>query len=83
MSFEQNAGQNHNIKLGNKLFESVTGFKYLGMTLTDLNCVHEEIRSILNSVNGYYNSAQNLLFCSSVSKYVNIKIYRNIILPVV
>lgn len=52
------------------------------MTLTNLNCVHEGIRIILNSVNGYYNSAQNLLFCSSVSKNVNIKTYRNIILPV-
>jgi hypothetical protein len=82
-SFEQNAGQNHNIKLGNKSFESVTGCKYLGMTLTSLNCVHEEITSIINSVNAYYNSVQNLLFCSSVSENVNIKIYRNRILPVV
>jgi hypothetical protein len=53
------------------------------MTLTNLNCVHEEITSILNSVNAYYNSVQNLLFCSFVSKNVNIKICRNIILSVV
>jgi hypothetical protein len=65
-SFAQNAGQNHSIKLGNKPFESVTGFKYLGITLTNLNQVHEEITSIMNSVNAHYNSVQNLLFCSSV-----------------
>ena len=55
----------------------MAGFKYLEMTQTNLNCVHEEITSILNSVNAYYNSAQNLLFCSSVLKNVNIKIHRN------
>ena len=53
------------------------------MTQTNLNCLHEEITSILNSVNACYDSVQNLLFCSSVSKNVNIKIYRNIILRVV
>jgi hypothetical protein len=58
-------------------------FKYLGMTLTNLNWVHEENKSILNSANAHYNSVQNLLFCSSVSKNVNIKIRRKIILPVV
>lgn len=81
-SVEQKAGQNHN-KLWNKTFENTTGCKYLGMALTNLNCVHEEITSIMNSVNAHYSSVQNLLFWSSVSKNVNIKIYRNIILPVV
>jgi hypothetical protein len=43
MSHEQNAGPNHNIKIGNKSFERVEQFKYLETTVTDRNCTHEEI----------------------------------------
>jgi hypothetical protein len=32
MSYEHNAGQNHNIKIGNKSIESVAYFRYLGTT---------------------------------------------------
>jgi hypothetical protein len=35
MSRNQNAGQNHNIKIENKFFERVEQFKYLGTTLTN------------------------------------------------
>jgi hypothetical protein len=39
------AGQRQSIKIGNRSFESVAKFKYLGATLTDQNCIHEEIKS--------------------------------------
>jgi hypothetical protein len=32
MSYQQNAGKNHNIKIANRSFENVARFKYLGMT---------------------------------------------------
>jgi hypothetical protein len=35
MSRDQNAGQNGYIQIGNKLFETVEQFKYLGTTLTN------------------------------------------------
>jgi hypothetical protein len=35
MSGDQNAGQNHNIKIGNKSFERLEQFKYLGTVLTN------------------------------------------------
>jgi hypothetical protein len=43
----QKAGQRQIIKIGNTSFESVAMFKYLGKTLTDQNCIHEEIKSRL------------------------------------
>jgi hypothetical protein len=42
MSRDQNAGQNGYIQIGNKLFETVEQFKYLGTTLTYQNSIYEE-----------------------------------------
>jgi hypothetical protein len=43
MPHEQKAGQNHNIKTGDKSFESMAKFKYLG-ALANQNCIHEGIK---------------------------------------
>jgi hypothetical protein len=51
MSRDQNAGQNGNIQIGYKSFETVEQFKYLGTTLTNQNSIHEEIKSRLKSGN--------------------------------
>jgi hypothetical protein len=45
MSQDQNAGQNSNTKVGNKSFERVGQFKYLGTTLTNQNSIHGKIRA--------------------------------------
>ena len=58
-------------------------FKYLGTTLTNHNSIAEEIKSRLRSGNASYYSVQNLLSFRLLSKHLNIKIYRTIILPVV
>jgi hypothetical protein len=44
MSVDQNPGQWHIIETEN----DVSRFRDLGTTLTDLNCMHEEIKSRLN-----------------------------------
>jgi hypothetical protein len=45
----QKTGQKHSIKIANRSFEDVTKFKYIGTTLADQNCMHEKIKSSLNS----------------------------------
>jgi hypothetical protein len=61
MSHEQNAGQNHNMKIANKHFENVAAFRYLRIALTNQNLMHEEIKSRLYLGNAYYHSSQNPL----------------------
>jgi hypothetical protein len=61
MSQEQNAGNIYNIKIGNKSFERVEQFTYLGTTLTSQNSMHEKIKSRLKSGNACYHLVQNLL----------------------
>jgi len=55
----------------------------LGTTLTNQSCIQEEDKSKLKSGNACYYSVQNCLSSSLLSKNLKIKIYRNIILPVV
>jgi hypothetical protein len=79
----QKAGQRQIIKIGNRSFESVAKFKYLVTPLTDQNCIHEEIKSRLNSGNACYHSVQSLLSSRLLSRNVKVKIYKPKILPVV
>ena len=49
VSRRQKAGQNCDVKSAIKSFENVAEFICLGTTLTSRNCMHEEIKSTLNS----------------------------------
>jgi len=83
MSRDQNAGRIQSVRIDNSTFERVEEFKYLGSTLTNQNYIAEEIKSRLRAGNACYHSVQNLLSSRLLSKNLKIKIYRNIILPVV
>jgi hypothetical protein len=83
MSRHLTAGQSNDIRVANKSFEKMAKFKYLGATLTDQNCIHEKIRSRLNSGNACFHAVQNLLSSRLLSRNVKIKIYKTIFLPVV
>jgi hypothetical protein len=78
LSRQQNVGQNWDMKIANRSFENVSQFKYLGTTVTNQNLIQEVIKRRLNSGNACYHSVQNLL-----SKNLQIRIYKTIILPVV
>jgi hypothetical protein len=83
MSQDQNAGQNGYTQIGNKSFETVEQFKYLGTTPMNQNSIHEEIKSRLKSENACCHSMQNLLSSSLLSKNIKFKIYKTKILLVV
>jgi hypothetical protein len=85
ISRDQNAVRSHSKKMDNSSFETVEELKYLGTPLTNQNSNWEENRNRLNSGNACYNSVQNLLSSSLLSQNLKIKIrvYRNIIFPVV
>ena len=86
MCCEQNAGYHHNIMTNNKSFEMVGRFKYLGKPLTHQISNREEIvniyiEEVASPRNTCCHSLQNLLSTNFLSKNMNIKLYRNIILP--
>jgi hypothetical protein len=72
----QNVGQNRDIKIANRSFETVSQLKYLGTTVTNQNLIQEEIKRRLNSCNACYHLVQNLLSFRLLSKNVKIIIYR-------
>jgi hypothetical protein len=83
LSCRQNAGKNHDVKIGNRWFEIVAQFRYLGMTITNQNLVQKERKKSPNSGNARYHSVHNLLSSRPLSKNIKIRIYKTIILPVV
>jgi hypothetical protein len=78
LSRHQNAGQNYDVKITNRSFETVAHLRYLGMTVTNQNLIQEEIKRTLNSVNMCYNTVQNLLSSRLLSNNVRTKIYKTI-----
>jgi hypothetical protein len=68
LSCHQNAGQNHDINIGNRCSENVAQFRYLGTTITNENLIQEDIKRRLNSGNACYHSVQNLSSCRLLSK---------------
>jgi hypothetical protein len=61
LSRRQDAGQNNNFKIANKLIENLAKYKCRGTKVINHNLIQEEIKSRLKSGNACYNSVQNLM----------------------
>jgi hypothetical protein len=66
----QKAWQRQSVKIGNRSFKDVAKFRYLVTTLTDQNCIHEEVKSRLNLRKACYHSVQSLLSSCLLSRNV-------------
>jgi hypothetical protein len=77
MSCHQTAGQNHNIKTANicTSFENELMFK----TVTNHNCILEEITTRLNSGTACNYSIQNIFSSHLLSKDIDITTYKKLI----
>ena len=73
---DRKAGRIQKLKFENDCFEMVEEFKYLGKPLSHQNSIQKEIKSWWKSRNACYDSVQNLLSSSLVSKNVQINPYR-------
>jgi hypothetical protein len=74
LSRQQNAGQNHGVKIASKCSKNEAQFKYLETTISNQNLNQEEIKRRMNSGNACYHSVQKLLSSRLLSKNIKIGI---------
>ena len=74
--------QNENIAIEKLSFENVEKFKYLGVTVTNMNDIRDEIKRRINMGNAYY-SLEKILSPHLLSKKLKVNTYKTVILPVV
>jgi hypothetical protein len=79
----QNLNQYQDIQIANRLFENVSRFKYLGITVTNEYLVQKGSKNRLNSGNSCYHLVQNFLSSCLLSKNVKMRICKTTILSVV
>jgi hypothetical protein len=62
------------MNIGNRCFENVAQFRYMGTIITNQNLIQEEIERRLNSSNAHYHSVQKLLSSHLLPENIKIRI---------
>jgi hypothetical protein len=75
--------QKRNIKISNRSSEGVENLKYFGVTITDQNCMPEEVKSRNKLGYACYHSVQSHLSSRLLSRNVKVKTHKTVILPLV
>jgi hypothetical protein len=78
VTHHQSVRQDHNLVSANKSFENMAEFKYLGITVINQSCIHEEINNRWSLGNACSHSVQSMS-SHLLLKNSNIKIQRTII----
>ena len=71
---QQNIVQNQNIVIENLSYEQVEKFKYLGVTVININDIHEEIKRRINLGKACYYSLEKILSSHLLSKKLKVNI---------
>ena len=71
-SCQQNVVQNQNIVIENLSVENVEKFKYLGVTVTNTNDIHKEIKHGINMGHACYYSLEKILSSRLLSKKLKV-----------
>lgn len=62
------------VKIVDRSGKNLAKFEYLGIKVTNQNCVHDGIKNRLNSGNVFYHPVNRLLFSLYLSKNIKFKI---------
>ena len=82
ISTSENRRKPQQLKIGEKIFEGVTKFKYLGNVTDNGNQVNECIKDRIQAGNRAYAANYNILKSKSISRTSKLNIYRTLIRPV-
>ena len=77
-SRQQNIVQNQNIVTENLSFENVKKSKYLGVTVTNTNYIHKEIKRRINMGYACYYSLEKILSSRLLSKKLKVNTYKTL-----
>ena len=73
-SRHQNVTQIQNTVIGNLSFQNVEKFRYLGVQVTNINDIREEIKRRINMENACYYSLEEILSSRLLSKNLEVDI---------
>ena len=80
---QQNIVQNQNIVIGNLSIERVEKFKYMEVTVTNMNDIREEINRRIKMGNACYYSLEEILSPRPVFQKLKVNTCKTSILPTV
>jgi hypothetical protein len=82
ISTRPNGRQIQNLKVGDKIFEGVSSFRYLGYVIDKEGRIGECIQDRIQAANKAYAANYHMLKSKFIKKSVKMQIYKTVIRPV-